>query len=464
MQKLAALIIALNATADLRDRHSSSEGRMNRTFSVIAISNNSTILPDATIGNFDENKIEERFDLRKRELHVSTKHLPGIFKPINGDPQRRGIIGDVWVALGELLNFTMIVTSIAGIPKEFDDCTYSRGWNTSEICMIKSAMGIRSSLLKRVDFTQCYFTSGVKLFIKPDHRFKISWMIDIFSPGLWLCIALFYSFLIILSTFIFLVDPRNNEIQSRPLVMDTFATIFVTLCDQVADLEESKKHRRLLVLSMSLFSWMMLTAHSSLLYIFMSRSDLIAPFHDLESLYQDTDYQVLLADETAATRIFQNGAFKEREKPVIEKLVNSNRVQWYNNSQNMWREACLSKYQSAAFHMAYQYATNYDHHLPCDLLPTGTSYNKLCIAAQIPKKFTFKKPINYGIVKLHEVGIINAIQRRWLNHETSFGVRPYSSIELGHVYLPILVFVSGSTLSLVIFGVENMLQRGKNQT
>ncbi|KAJ8681094.1 hypothetical protein QAD02_016881 [Eretmocerus hayati] len=391
-----------------------------------------------------------------------------------GGSKPKGIIGDLWEVLSDLLNFTVIVKLPQQIENEtFYDCISSNGLLMKK-CMITGVSGIESTSLAR-DFIHCYFRDGLGLFIKRDFDFKVTWMFDLFSRELWLCILLTLFLSSILSWAMIRIDAKYYEIQSASSFADILFSHFGALCHQGQltlydsrehdrglvwkvqivfeipgkDLEILQGHRQLWTLSINLFSLLLTYSYSSLIYILMSKSSLVPPFKDLNDLFHNTNYDVLIMNHGLVNAIFEN-----QEEPVITKIIRADRVNYYNSSESLFRAACTNSHISAAFHLGYQYAINHDHHLPCNLEPTGEFYRRSCVTAIIPRNFEFKKPLNYGILRLHEVGIVSAVQRRWLGTKTTSEMRPYFSVELGYVYLPLMIYISGFSLSIIVFIAE----------
>ncbi|KAJ8683326.1 hypothetical protein QAD02_019118 [Eretmocerus hayati] len=144
----------------------------------------------------------------------------------------------------------------------------------------------------------------------------------------------------------------------------------------------------------------------------MTQSSLVPPFTNLETLFYNTDYIVLLRNSTAAQR-----AFKERYEPIIEEIVEAGRYRYYSEKfdfVSMWNDACSDDVNGAAFHFPYLKPNIASEDVSCNLEAVGQSRYSVCITAVIPKNFMYKKTINYGIIRLHESGLIDSLKSRWL--------------------------------------------------
>ncbi|KAJ8681102.1 hypothetical protein QAD02_016889 [Eretmocerus hayati] len=225
---------------------------------------------------------------------------------------------------------------------------------------------------------------------------------------------------------------------------------FGAFCNQGAELSMILRYRAVLFCSYIL-SWVLIICFSSQIYIVMTRSILVPPFWSLETLFKGTDYQVLVENSTAAFRAFQG-----RHDPILGKIIDAHRVEFYKGFRNLWEKACSHDKRSAAYHFTYQYPKIIDNNIDCELEPTGESERTTCIAALIPKNFIFKKFIDYGIIKLHEFGIISAAKNRWIREKPGAEIRPYSPITLEQVYFPLSVYLLGLCLSVILSIIEKI--------
>ena len=63
-----------------------------------------------------------------------------------------------------------------------------------------------------------------------------------------------------------------------------------------------QKNRKILVWCRSMFSWLLLTAYSSKLIVYISQKTLIPPFDSFETLMYDSDY-IILAEKNSVVHI-----------------------------------------------------------------------------------------------------------------------------------------------------------------
>ncbi|KAJ8681130.1 hypothetical protein QAD02_016917 [Eretmocerus hayati] len=321
-----------------------------------------------------------------------------IYEIHNAGRNVTGFIGEIWNAIADYLNFTMKVKHLdldmySAIFDRYNDCTGSMNLTDRKECRIIPYVGVDLRMLKAMDPTYCFFGDGLRFYVKPNDRFKPDWMSDIYSPDMWHSITLTF---LILSTFNFLmIMVRNSDSDGHSLclmqcVFDCFFTCFGALCNQGAGLYRSQKNLRILSISISLLSWLLITSFSSQIYVYMTQSVLLPPFSNLKTLFEDTNYNVLVVNQSSAYEIFQS-----EDKKIHQKIKESGRLRYYPSYEAMWRQACSERSNNAAFHSIYQFTRTSARKIACTLEPTGENYRKICIAAAVPKNYVYKEPINH---------------------------------------------------------------------
>ncbi|KAJ8681086.1 hypothetical protein QAD02_016873 [Eretmocerus hayati] len=102
------------------------------------------------------NKIGDVYDFGGRALYLLTSNTSGVFYHLPNDNTPKGIIGDLWVVLSNLLNFTIIMEEPKIIPSDYYDCINLDGLLRKK-CKITGVSGVSYALSRERDFIQCYF-------------------------------------------------------------------------------------------------------------------------------------------------------------------------------------------------------------------------------------------------------------------------------------------------------------------
>ncbi|KAJ8681101.1 hypothetical protein QAD02_016888, partial [Eretmocerus hayati] len=246
-----------------------------------------------------------------------------------------------------------------------------------------------------------------------------------------------------------------NGFYSRQKVpyMEVPFCAFGVFCNQGFEIQANFSNHRIWTWSINLLSWILIASYSSQMYILMAKSSLILPFKNLASLYQETDYSLLLVNNLSVSEIFE-----ARADPLIKKMLHAGRVYRHKSMVHMWEEACLDGRVMPMFKLVHELNTYKENLFPCDLKLVEEVYGSSCVSALVPKNFLFKETLNYGISKLHENGIISAIRRRYQKNDDLVEMRPYTQVEFGHVSLILMVYGFGFCLASMVFMVELILR------
>ncbi|KAJ8682703.1 hypothetical protein QAD02_018495 [Eretmocerus hayati] len=404
-----------------------------------------------------DNQTRGKYNFYGEKLHLLFYNIDNIFEFRENDSKLSGACGEIWNLLSEYLNFTMVIEK-SNVEMVGTRIKPSGNW-TGLMGMIKKTskiiipcMEVHRSRIEKVNFTPCFWIGKNRFYIQSNNRFEVTWVFDLYSREIWCLIIVFYFLISFASSAVkyFVSKQSHDQRKLMPNFGDHFFYCLAALSNQGSVLYTVQSNQRILAFSISMFAWFILTSFSSQIYVFMGREAHFQPFRDFETLFYDTDYTVLVQKSSGAYVAFQN-----RYDVILDRIISSGRVDYYENYTEMWDRVCSDDGKSVAF--------QYDNILPmnnysgCELEPIGKSYYTAWIAAGIPKHFENKKEISHGITKLHENGIIDALKSRWLyrNGISRIKSRPYSSVSLQQVLLPIGIYILGVLASIILLIVEN---------
>ncbi|KAJ8688028.1 hypothetical protein QAD02_023823 [Eretmocerus hayati] len=406
--------------------------------------------------------IEKNYDLQGRQFRLVAENDEGLTEFYNGGLQMKGITADIWNTLSEFLNFTLSITAVEvhGYTRTKVNGSWAgvMGLLERREFDITPTLEAYISATEVTELTQCYYRDRARLFIQPNYSYQTTWMLDLYTPNFWYLIITFYFLLCVLSAWMQFVSNLHwkNTGERAFVALDHFFYCFAALCNQGGELYRIRRNYKMLWLSMSIFSWLIITSFSSQLFIVMTRVDLVPPFDSLKSMFYETDYKLVTEEDTAPFI-----AFQEEYEPIMIKIRDAGRVQYFDDDMPMWEVLCSSDESIVAFH--YEEHVKIDERDTCKFGPVGQRYFSICITAGLVKGFLYKKPINYGIIKLHEVGIIKVLKSRWLESRQSSirQSRPYSPIALDQVYLPLAVYCFGLWASVLLLLTEILVSRDR---
>nr|XP_012224433.1 PREDICTED: uncharacterized protein LOC105673403 [Linepithema humile] len=95
----------------------------------------------------------------------------------------------------------------------------------------------------------------------------------------------------------------------------------------------------------------------------------------------------------------------------------------------------------------------------CRLTLVGRPYLQMWIAAGIAKNFKYKRAIDLGILKLMEVGLLDALIERRLPHtvQNDINVNKTEAIRMDQVSLVIEVMCCGIIIAFIILVIEKIV-------
>ncbi|KAJ8681128.1 hypothetical protein QAD02_016915, partial [Eretmocerus hayati] len=272
-----------------------------------------------------------------------------------------------------------------------------------------------------------------RFYTRVSYKFKRNWMFHLFSRNIWYLIFSLYA-LAIAANFVknstaFDESDRPSPSMSPHVILNLIFQYFCALCSQGGELYQDLKTQRVLSFSIGMFSRFILTSYSSMIYILMTRTERIRPFTNFETLFYETDYSLLIVEGSGGYSHFLTG-----DAPIINLIMDSDRMMYYNNYDSMWEAACTDQKHYAAFHYTYDHQMK---NVPCEVEPVGTSHFDAWAGAGIHKNSPYRKSINHGIIKLREVGIIDLMLKRCrLLKSNGNDGNTFSPISLDQIYYP----------------------------
>ncbi|XP_014218328.1 uncharacterized protein LOC106646723 [Copidosoma floridanum] len=372
-----------------------------------------------------QNKIRNEIELH----NFQGQEIRNIFQFYDNDKKVTGICGDIWTTVSRYLNFTIVFTKTdirtLGVQTYPHNNTYSGllGIIQNNENMIIPLMEAFIPRLEVVQFTVPLWKTRHRMFIKTYSKYKITWMLDLFSWHIWCLILIFY----IVLSFISILSHRMINTEYKQLISSVSDHLFYNfgaLCNQGDALYLSQKKLKIQSFCISMFSWLIITCFTSQLIVYVTETVLEPPFENLETLFKHTDYTIL-SEKHSIVYI----SFEQNYRPIYSRIKKMNRIKFYTSHRYMWDLACSNKNNYA---ILQHESIKMDDNLICELKPVGVAYIKTWMVAGLPKKFMFKKSIDISIMKLHEFGVINVLKSRWLKSvDTDINVdRYYSPIEL----------------------------------
>ncbi|EZA52819.1 hypothetical protein DMN91_002220 [Ooceraea biroi] len=383
----------------------------------------------------------------------------------DNDTKITGIYGDLWYLLADYLNFTFI--PVKTISRSFGERLKNGSFTglldileNNEIQVILRSEFF-SSRMNDVDYTTPLWKSKFYIYVQPEWQYDNTWVVTLFSKRTLYCIIFLFIIMSYLGYFLQNV-PKSHEIERKRKdsedynLNDHFFHSFAMMCSQGYIPDAFYNKFKILSLSKSIFAWLvMLSFNSNLIYRMTNRESLLS-FNDLDTLFNNTKYTLLVFRGSSFYDLFQ-------DTYAIDNNV-LDRVRFLPTSEDMYNEICNNLQKYVMLELKDQYMAL--SRSGCPLVATG-DYNEVWITFALKKNFPYKKPIDAGIIKLNEVGLMDCIIDRWLNIrlETTKDTT-FKTIDFNQVYLIFLILYCGVLLSLTILVLENIIhyhEKKKNE-
>ncbi|KAL2737687.1 GRIA1 protein [Vespula squamosa] len=310
-------------------------------------------------------------------------------------------------------------------------------------------MEVYSSRFVATTFTPALWTTPQRLFVRLSYTHDQNWMLYLFSWKVWYSILMMYLILTIFSHISQIIFCYYVErIKQKAYFVDHCFYNFAMLCKQGCIPKEFEGRSRILELSLALFSSLIHIAFSALIFTYMTHKVYIKPFENLEYLKNHTNYKIVTVNGSIPYLAFIRG------NPVLKELFENKRLVIAKTENEMYKKACSNEYTMFYSEDVYNAKGEYI----CKLKAIGQSYYETWIASAISKKFKYKRTIDIGIIRLHEIGLIAKLKKQMeSNFMKNTELQKPSPIEMNQVSLIFSMLSGASVLSSFIFVIENLI-------
>ncbi|XP_017763138.1 PREDICTED: glutamate receptor 3.2-like [Eufriesea mexicana] len=417
--------------------------------------------------NFQGQTPSMRLDLHAKDisgkvLRASYYEEPDLVMFYENDTKVTGICGDIWNLLAYHLNFTLMPIHFRerNFGERLENGSYNGVMgllerNETQVILRTGYYPFRANLF---DYTMPIWNIKYQLFIKPKYGYDNRWMITMFAPKTWYVIIILFLVLSVAGYILQIAQFRNYEKKERSTRRffsfkdHIFYSYSIMCCQGYLPLAFHNQNKALSI-SKSIFAWLILLTFGVNLIYRMAHRTVIPPFTSFDTLLNKTKYDVLVFKGSVIYEFVKNTSHNQLTEFNVHEI--SERIHFVNNANSMYKEVCYGKElyamlesQDKAFSRSREF---------CVIIPMGESYFETWVGFGVPKNFPYKYAIDMSIIKLHEVGLIEALKERWLNYPDEGTRRPFTRIDLNQVYLIFIILVVGTLLSLVILILENII-------
>ncbi|KAH0949368.1 hypothetical protein HN011_000740 [Eciton burchellii] len=378
---------------------------------------------------------------------------------INNDTHITGMCGDLWHLLADYLNFTLkpVKTHSQIIGDKLEN-----GTSTGLIAMLENNQTdviLRSKFLSSddLDYILPIWRSNYHIYVQPKFLYDNKWVFTLFSLTMWYCII----FLFIIMSFVgyFLQKISKNRKTKRRRkgkstgtadmdfsLNDHFFHSFGMMCSQGYIPDAFYNQFKILSFSKSIFAWLLMLAFSSNLIYRMANRKLMLPFTDIDSLFNNTKYTLLIFRGSYFYNYLQD-KYAGNEK-ILSRIH-------YMEIADMYAHVCDDPNKYVLIDIEDSAQTNLKKY--CMLLPVG-NYNETWVTSIIKKKPSYKKSINIALIRFYEIGLLDFLKNRWLKaNVNTVTENTFKKIDLDQVYLIFLILCCGALISFTIFILENII-------
>ncbi|XP_028047002.2 glutamate receptor 1 [Monomorium pharaonis] len=306
--------------------------------------------------------------------------------------------------------------------------------------------------LDLVDYTAPFWKSTFHLYVRPEWLFSNTWIFTLFSWQSW-----YYTvfLIIILSCFGYFLQkiptdkPKHKRKGSANFNLGDHFFYTFTIMSARGDPPEAFYNKfKILSISKSIFAWLILSAFSSNLIYRMTNRELILPFHDIDSLINNTKYVLLMFRGTLLYK-----TIKQTHKAWIRN-DSSSRIEFMEFSEDMHNKICNNMQKYVLYEIEDKYMVMKRNGCP---LRAMNNYYETWIAVMLQKNFHYRKTFNYALLKFREVGLLDGVRDRWFNTKVENPNRKlFKMIDFNQVYLIFLLLYFGILISFMILILEKI--------
>ncbi|KAJ8681068.1 hypothetical protein QAD02_016855 [Eretmocerus hayati] len=283
-----------------------------------------------------------------------------------------------------------------------------------------------------------------QLYVKSTRHFDDTWIIGIFSPRTWYTVVIFFILFSMVGVCVKYLSDLRDSGYDAVRASEVFFYCFGVICNRGDEYYNIYGINQTLSFTIGMFSWLLLSAYSSQIYVSITQTMESVPFRNLQEMYYKSDYIIT----NNANRTYLGPIAKE--DMGMQKLLDAQRYKHFEDYRSTWFAACSSEHKYA---VVQKNTVSFDYDVPCDLKAVGQLYSVGRVAGGIPKKFKYKKTINNGIIKMREFGIMRYLKDKWLYKVIydRIELRSYSPIVFEQVFAVVIVYLIGVFLSMAIF-------------
>ncbi|XP_076624630.1 uncharacterized protein LOC143343536 [Colletes latitarsis] len=404
-------------------------------------------------------------ELLNRSLEIETHNFQGnvirltyyeiknIINTENNGTRVSGATGEIWNTMSEFLNFTLkpIISEVPTLGHTLGK-TFMPGllktiqFNETDVI---PRLETHLKRLRAAQFSHPLWKTSLHMYIPLNIKYIRTWMVRVFSPNVWYAILATYCLLSFSSYLTQTMDSNFRQTKSNVTFNDHLFYNFGVICGQSFVLSVSSRSSKIVELWLGLFSFLVRTAFGALLISYLTQTNTTPPFHDVESLLSDTPYDIVTEEGTYGDMLFKYfGGEPYRTVRIL------NRHRSYDTTKEMHETLCSGKKLYAMTETDDMKKASGQY--ICKLNEVGMALHQMDIVSGIAWNFTYKRTIDKGIIKFHEVGIIKRIKDVWIeskNVEETVSDEA-EAIIFEQVYLIILIFGYGALISFIIFIFE----------
>nr|UEN71275.1 ionotropic receptor 6 [Gregopimpla kuwanae] len=279
-------------------------------------------------------------------------------------------------------------------------------------------------------------------------------MFTLFSGEIWSLIGAIIIILSLASLAMerILVRHGGRQLRSRSYA-EHFFYVSSTLFNQVNAVDSIASGSKILSLTISVFCWLILIGYSSHLIYSMTEETLDAPFDNLDTLFESTNFHIAVLHGSVAHSCFTSAYTYE----IFKRIWKKNRVKVVSNVEALYRQVCSNPHKYVLLDAVDTMSVR--KNTECSLIPVGEAYFAVPVASGISRRLKSKRSLDIGIMKLHEYGIIDALKKRYMsrpNRASNLRLTDDLAIDMDRVSMIFGILCFGICASIVVCLAENM--------
>ncbi|THK33043.1 uncharacterized protein LOC107038416 [Diachasma alloeum] len=395
----------------------------------------------------------EKARLQGQTLRIGYHSEVNLMTFENNGTKISGLLGDLWTMLSDLLNFTIEAV-------EVPEAKFGAQSSESHIGLMGLLRRNEVDIIPRVafyrntnevmDYSTPLWTNSFRVFVRPQFDSDDSWIFKTFPWPCWISIITSIALFSFFGTlFDRLTAARFQRNSLRHLLLEHFFYTFGTFCNQ-GDIPANMERSRLMAFSRRTCAWLIISIFSTSLVASMTHKEMHLPFTGIASLLAKSDFKLVVNNASLGFSKFHDLILPNFTSPKYSRRFEFTRI-----AEDMYRKGCGSSGKKAIFESEDRYrawATR-----TCTFIPTQETYFSTWITTGMTKGFEYKRPIDNGILKIIEVGLLTALKDRWLIPPLTWPPDKYVVVGMKKVYIIFVVLSIGVMVSLMIFTMEHIV-------